>query len=101
MANRIDFQHKLEELLGSRNVYYQPPASVVLKYPCIVYGLSDAYTMRADDELYNHAYCYKVTLIDKDPDSIYRDRLLKLPKSSYNASYTADNLHHDVFAIYF
>ena len=101
MASRLDFQQKLEELLGSRQVYYQPPASVKLQYPCIVYSLSDASTMLADNQVYNHTYCYKVTLIDKDPDSRYRDSLLKFPKSSFNTSYTADNLHHDVFAIYF
>ena len=101
MANRLEFQQALENLLGSRNVYYQPPESVKLKFPCIVYGLSDTDTAHADNQIYRYSYGYKVTLIDKDPDSIYRDRLLHFPKSSYKTSYTADNLHHDVFTIYF
>ena len=38
MANRLDLQALLEDLLGSRNVYYQPPESVKMNYPAIVYA---------------------------------------------------------------
>ena len=41
MANRLDLQALLEDLLGSRNVYYQPPESVKMNYPAIVYALED------------------------------------------------------------
>ena len=32
MASRLELQSKFEELLGSRNVYYQPPESIKMSY---------------------------------------------------------------------
>ena len=40
MASRIKLQAKLEELLGSRNVYYQPPETLKIEYPAIIYSKS-------------------------------------------------------------
>lgn len=39
--SRIDFQHLLEEILGSPHVYFQPPATVKLEYPAIIYSLDN------------------------------------------------------------
>lgn len=52
MANRLDLQALLEDLLGSRNVYYQPPESVKMNYPTIVYALEDIENTFADDGVY-------------------------------------------------
>lgn len=41
MASRLNLQTFLEEILESRNVYFQPPESVKMKYPAIVYALDD------------------------------------------------------------
>lgn len=38
MGSRLELQSELEKILGSRNVYFQPPASVKIKYPAIVYS---------------------------------------------------------------
>ena len=38
MASRLSLQTMLEEILGSRNVYYNPPASVRMEYDAIVYS---------------------------------------------------------------
>ena len=38
MASRLELQTKFENILGSRNVYFQPPASVQMRYPAIVYS---------------------------------------------------------------
>ena len=37
MRSRLDLHEKLVEILGSRNVYFQPPATVKMQYPCIIY----------------------------------------------------------------
>ena len=47
MGTRIELQSKLEELLGSRQVYYQPPETVKMEYPAIVYSKSNIRTARA------------------------------------------------------
>ena len=44
MAPRLDLQKLLVELLGSDNVYFQPPPSVQMNYPAIVYKLDDEKT---------------------------------------------------------
>ena len=51
--SRLRFQSLLEGLLGSKHVYFQPPASITLVYPCIIYNLSDITISRADNKAYN------------------------------------------------
>ena len=99
--SRIDLQTILEKLLGSRNVYFQPPASVQMKYPCIVYSRNDGRTEFADNEPYRVTKRYEVTYISRNPDDTVIDEIAKLPMSIYDRHYTADNLHHDTFQIYF
>ena len=42
-----------------------------------------------------------MTIIDKNPDSQLPDKLGELPLCRLNRVYTADNLNHYVFDIYF
>lgn len=100
MANRPDLQTMLEELLGSRNVYYQPPASVKMKYPAIVYSRSDIDNRFANDSVYIQSHFYELTVIDDDPDSEIVEKVSKLPACRFNRHFTSDNLNHDVFTIY-
>lgn len=101
MADRVELQHTLESILGSRQVYFQPPASVSMRYPAIVYSLSDIDALHANDRKYQKNKRYMVTLIDKNPDSVYVDPILDLPLTSFDRSYAAENLNHFVFTIYF
>ena len=101
MASRLSLQKTLEGILGSRNVYYQPPASVKMKYPAIVYSRKDIETINANNAKYNSRRCYDVTVIDENPDSIFLDKILELPLSRFDRHYTAENLNHDVFTIYY
>ena len=100
MANRLDLQTKFENILGSRNVYFQPPASVRMQYPAIVYSRRNIDKTFASDGSYIQVPCYEVTLIDKNPDSEFIEKILELPYSSFDKHYVADNLNHDVFTIY-
>lgn len=98
---RLKLQKMLEDLLGSRNVYFQPPESVKIKYPCIVYSRDYLSTKHADNIPYNNKCRYQMTLIDKNPDSKYLDKLNSLPMCSFERHFTADNLNHDVYNIYY
>lgn len=100
MDSRLNLQAIFEEILGSRNVYFQPPASVSMKYPAIVYSRSDINNTFAGNSVYAQATAYTVTVIDKNPDSEYVKKVSMLPMCSYDRSYRADNLNHDVFTIY-
>ena len=101
MATRLDLQNRFEEILGSKHVYFQPPESVKLKYPCIIYSLSDIYTRNADDQHYSMQKSYTVTVISRDPDNTIAQEILKLRRSRFDRRYVADNLYHDILTLYY
>jgi hypothetical protein len=101
MANRLDLQDKLESILGSSNVYFQPPTSLKMSYPAIVYELSNIDNDFANDEVYNQRREYKLTVIDKNPDSEYIEVIARLPKCRFDRHYKSNNLNHYVFTLYY
>ena len=84
-----------------RHVYFQPPEGFKLKYPCIVYELDRIETNFANNLPYLHNKRYSVTVITKDPDSEIPGLVADLPMCSHDRHFVNDNLHHDVFTIYF
>lgn len=100
MLNRVELHEKFCDILGSRSVYYQPPESVKLAYPAIVYSLREIRKLNANNGGYNLVPCYEAILIDKNPDSGFVESMVNMPYSSFNRSYVADNLNHFVFTIY-
>ena len=102
MANRLDLQAEFEQILGSRNVYFQPPSANKMKYPCIRYKTSAPDIKRANDKMYLNVKCYEGVIIDSNPDSTIPDKLLEHFKMcSVGDSYVADNLNHYPFTIYY
>lgn len=101
MASRLELQTKLEELLGSRNVYYQPPESIKMEYPAIVYSKDDIKLTHANDTVYSKKVKYSLIVISKKPDDPVIDKLLEVPYCSYDTSYKSDNLNHDVLTLYY
>lgn len=101
MNNRAELQSKLEEILDSRHVYYQPPESLKMEYPCIRYEKADISTIKANNSNYALNTRYELTHISKKPDSPVITDLLSLPYCSYDRHFCSDNLHHDVLTIYY
>ena len=101
MATRLELQSKLEELLGFKHVYYQPPETIKMEYPAIKYSKSNIQTRSADDRTYSKMTRYEIIVIDRKPDNPVIDELLKLQYCSYDRSYKADNLNHDVLILYY
>lgn len=101
MASRLSLQTLLESVLGSRNVYFQPPPSVKLKYPAIVYTRNDIDNIYADNDVYKQEREYTIVVIDSNPDSIHVDNVSKIPRIKFNRHYESDNLNHDVFTLYY
>ena len=100
MADRLYLQNLLEELIGSRNVYYDPPASVHMNYDAIRYTRSKIDNTFANNSVYKQDDCYELTAIYKNADSDIPRKISRLPKCVHDRHYVADNLHHDVFTIY-
>ena len=99
----MDRRLQLHEVLTglAENVYFQPPANVQMKYPCIIYKRDDADTRFAGNKPYTFTQRYMATVIDRDPDGPIRLRVAGLPRCLYNRNYTANGLHHDVFNLYY
>lgn len=98
---RLELHELLAELLGSRNVYYQPPESVRMKYPAIKYSRDDIQNTFANNNVYMQQYAYEITVIDEDPDSETVDKISKLPTARFERHYTSDDLNHDIYKIIF
>lgn len=98
---RLQLQTMLETLLGSRNVYFQPPPSIHMNYPAIVYELSNIRNVEADNLHYNQHKAYQLTVIDEDPDSEISDAVSKLEMCSFNRSFASDDLNHFVYTLYY
>lgn len=101
MGTPAQLQTLLETILGSGNVYFQPPESVKLQYPCIIFSRTSGETLYANDKPYSAKLRYMLKIIDKSADSTILTRIAELPMCKYDRHYTASNLHHDIFNIYF
>ena len=101
MADRLDLQSLLEELMESRNVYYKPPESTKMQYPAIRYFKKNTQSVYANDSKYLLRDCYELIVISRTPDHPVIKKLLALPYCSYDRPYVADNLYHDVLTIYY
>ena len=100
-TKRLELQSKLEELLGSRNVYYQPPASVQMTYPAIRYSKARIDSKYANNKKYLGKTLYDIVVIDPMPDNPVIEQILELPLSSYDRWYAADGLNHDSIKLYY
>lgn len=102
MASRLSLHEELKEVLGSNKCYFQPPESVKLAYPCIIYNLGSGDTRFADDKPYTFKRRYQVTIVGRDPDTpLVETMALRFPSCVYERRFLADNLYHDVFELYY
>ena len=99
MAPRLQLHEVLTNI--TEHVYFQPPANIQMQYPAIVYARDGGQAEHADNEPYRITRRYQVTVIDQNPDSDLPDRVEWLPQCSILRTFTADNLNHWVFILFF
>ncbi len=104
MANALSLTRNrvhdiLTSIIGDDRVYFQPPESIKLKYPCIIYNLSDTSNTYGDNISYLLNVGFDILLVDRDPESIYVTKLLSVPYSTFNRYYVADNINHWSFTL--
>lgn len=100
LNDRLALHELLCEKLGSRNVYFQPPESIKMKYPAIVYSRNRIENTSADNIVYRQSVRYTITVIDRDPDSEIVERISQIPRIMFDRSYISDNLNHDTFTLF-
>lgn len=101
MGTTLDLQNELKALLGSDHVYFQPPSTDKMKYPCFVFERGSASATPADNKNYLFTKRYSITYIgfESDPDMV--ETVAKhFQMVKYDRHFVSDNLHHDVFSLY-
>ena len=102
MADSLDLQAEFEEIIGNKNVYFQPPASVLMNYDCIRYSRSGIDVEHANNKIYMKTNRYDGVVITEDPDTTLPDQILDhFQMCSFGQSYVSDNLYHYPFTLYY
>lgn len=102
MDRRLKLHDELIKTFGIKNCYFQPPESVKLEYPCIIYRLNTGDTQFADNFPFVFRRQYEVIVVSKDPDdSLIEKVAYHFPMSRLSRFYTSDNLNHWVYMIYY
>lgn len=95
-----ELHDKLEEILGSKNVYLRPP-SKGMKYPAIKYEFLGREYKMADNKKYIKFDKYRITVIDENPNSDIPEKIENLDYCNYDRTYISDGLNHFVYVLYF
>lgn len=95
MINRQKVQTTLKSIVDS--VYFQPPESVKLQYPCIIYDLSTIKSNYANNAVYNIHDGYSITYITKKADDPNLEKLAMIPCIRHDRTYVTEGLYHHVF----
>ena len=97
-ASRYLLREKLSELMEEcgeePRLYFQPPESVHLEYPCIIYHLKRLDKRNANNHPYFKTISFDITYITRDPTSTVPMRFEDEPLFMFDRYYTAENLHH-------
>ena len=101
MDRRIELGNILKAIPGVKKVYFQPPESIELVYPCIVYHLQSVDTIYANNYPYRNEDAYQLMIIDRNPDSAIRHYVEKLPMCRFDRYYSVENLNHWLFVMYY
>lgn len=97
----FELQTLLEQVPGVANVFYQPPANIQLRYPCIIYKRSSNNVRHADNRKFFNTRSYEITVIDRNPDSVIAEYLEGLPYCRFDRVFASDSLYHFVYTLHF
>lgn len=96
-----ELQEAFVEFLGSNNVYFRPPESAKIKYPCIIFNIRSGDSQYADNKSYIFQRAYDVQIIHKSADTDLIERFIEtFPKTRFDRSFKTDNLNHENFVLY-
>lgn len=103
MGSRLDLQTILEGIVGADQVYFQPRTNTKIDYSSgvIVYHRDWATTQFAENLPYRHTLRYQVMYIDPKQNYEVLAAIAALPMCVYDRFFTADDLNHDVFKLFF
>lgn len=100
---RVEMHQMLKSLFPAHmepRVYFQPPQSTKIEYPCMIYKLSDMPQKWANNLPYHWERAYQLTYISRDPKDPMIEKLIALRETKFDRYFSSDNLHHFVYTIF-
>lgn len=102
MDRKQKLKLELAEASGTSNIYFQPPENAKMKYPCVVCNFESIYTEKADNRSYIKSNRYDVTYISRRESEDIANRIVdSFMNINMNRAYTAENLYHYNFTLYY
>lgn len=100
MKTRLEIQELLEEILGSKNVYFQAPPNTGMKYPAIVYSFERYNIDRADNVPYIVTGRWQVTHMYKSIKNDLKEKFaLEMPFCIFDRRIVTDGVYNDYYII--
>lgn len=99
LAKRIDLQRYLESLVGKGRVYFEPPETLKIQYPCIVYNLSRFDPVSADNLSYTVHQDYDVQYITREPEPDIPLKLAYSKRFRAGQHFVSDGMHHFNYSV--
>ena len=100
--HRLDLHEKLCEILGNRNVFFQPPETLKIPNRAIIYRMSDMDQKRANNKLYSKTNRYQILFCTPNPDeTVYDDILEEFEMSTLERSYRYENLNYYSISLFY
>lgn len=97
---RLKLQEELEDIVGKGHVYFQPPSSIRMLYPAMVYNLSALEHRKANNSDYINYDEYECVYITPHHMPEVLEQLDAMQYSHFVRHFEEDNLHHYVYTIY-
>lgn len=102
MERRLKLQMELSKILNSDHVYFNPPETIKLQYPCIIFKKKGANLKKADNRVYRKTSQYQLIYIRDKNDELMENKLLDaFPMISEGVSYTSQNLLHTPYTLFY
>lgn len=95
MARRTKLIREIKQVIDSSNVYFQPPESLKLNFPCVICSYDNVESAYADNLSYQRFKHYRLLVVDKNPDSKLPDLIMDhFSYTSPGRPYISDGLYH-------
>ena len=88
--------------LGIKNVYIDPPETLLMQYPCARVRMNAGRSRYADNKTHIFTPSWEIIWISHEPDDEMMLKIIyEFPMITSNRHYTADGLHHYAFILYY
>ena len=105
MANELKWEQIRDILYTIREtVYFDPPTSVRMDYPCFRFVMNNTDSRYADNIHYMNHKRWAITYITRDvedAEQVVKPVLNAFKYCTHETTYRAENLEHVVFNLYF